>query len=230
MSLDQAFQRALAAERNVIPRPPRPANTQPPSGNSTSSNPTLPTPNQKHKDATWCTFHKSNYHSSKDCRVLKARHCSPKTLFVQVTPSMDNDYGEVVELTNPTELDLSLIIMTSNDQVPLAIPLFTYNFQIKNVLATFILDNGSHKNLDSDTLVERLNRTTTSHPQTYHLGWVQKEAPRMCVSQQCIVTFVTGPFCDTVTCDVAPLDCVDTLVGIPYQQESGKIKRIPCKC
>jgi len=98
--LDEAFQRDLDAKRKVIPRLPRPANTCPPFENATSSNRTPPTTNRNQKCATWHTFHKTNYHSFKDCRVLKAR--SPKTSFFEATPSMHNAYGEVTKLTKPT--------------------------------------------------------------------------------------------------------------------------------
>jgi hypothetical protein len=47
------------------------------------------------------------------------------------------------------------------------------------------------------------------HLAPYQLSWVQKEGPRLTVSQCCVVTFVIGPFWDTVVCDVSPLDCVD---------------------
>lgn len=32
------------------------------------------------------------------------------------------------------------------------------------------------------------------------------------------MTFAIGPFRDIVVCDVSPLDCVDLLLGLPYQQ------------
>lgn len=98
-------------------------------------------------------------------------------------------------------------------------PLFTHKCQIKNVLATLILDNGNQKNLVAQDLVTRLSLPTTPHPAPYHLGWVQKDGPRLMVSQRCAVTFAIGPFRDTILCDVSPLDCADLLLGIPYQEE-----------
>jgi len=100
----------------------------------------------------------------------------------------------VVELTNPIELDLSLILLTSTAQTQFPIPLFSHQCQIKNALATFILDNGSQKNLISEDLTRRLSLHTTPNPFTNQLGWVHKDAPSLRVHQQCVVTFHIGPF------------------------------------
>jgi len=53
----------------------------------------------------------------------------------------------VVSLDNPIEADPSLILMTANEAKTSIVPLFTHNCQIKNELATLILDNGSQKNI-----------------------------------------------------------------------------------
>ena len=39
------------------------------------------------------------------------------------------------------------------------------------------------------------------------------------VTQCCVVTFSIGKFHDYVLYDVSPLDCVDLLLGIPYQEQ-----------
>jgi len=103
------------------------------------------------------------------------------------------------------------------------VPLFTHNCQIKNSLALLIMDNGSQKNLVSQELVDRLKLTTTPHPKPYHLGWVQKDGPRLLVSKQCLVTFAIGAFHDNVLYNVSPLDCSDLLLGIPYQTQRNAI-------
>jgi hypothetical protein len=108
--------------------------------------------------------------------------------------------------------------MTANEPGTTTIPLFTHNFQIKHESATPIMDNGSQKNLVSQDLVQCLQLPTTPHPSPYQLGWVQNVIPRLIVSRCCAVTFAIGPFRDTVTCDVSPLDCVDLLLCLPYQQ------------
>jgi hypothetical protein len=71
----------------------------------------------------------------------------------------------------------------------------------------------------SQDLVQHLQLPTTPHPDPYHLGWVQKDSPRITISRCCVVTFAIGPFRDTVIWDVSPLDCVDILLGLPYQQD-----------
>lgn len=85
------------------------------------------------------------------------------------------------------------------------------------------MDNGSQKNLVSQELVNRLKLITSPHPQPYQLGWVQKEGPRILVSQSCLVTFAIGQFKDTVLCDVSPLDCADLLLGLPYQSHRNAV-------
>ena len=81
------------------------------------------------------------------------------------------------------------------------------------------MDNGSQKNLVSQALVNCLNLVTTPHPHPYQLGWVQKDGPCLLVYEQCLVTFAIGQFKDIVLCDVSPLDCLDLLLGIPYQSQ-----------
>jgi len=52
----------------------------------------------------------------------------------------------------------------------------------------------------------------SSHPNPYHLGWVQKNGPRLLVSQCFLVTFEIVQFKDTDLCDVSPLDYIDLLL------------------
>jgi hypothetical protein len=100
------------------------------------------------------------------------------------------------------------------------VPLFTHNCQIKHKLTTLILDNGSQKNLVSQDLVQHLQLPTTPHPDPYQLGWVQKGGPCITIARVLRSKFFHWPLlCDTVFCDVSPLDCVDLLLGLPYQQE-----------
>jgi hypothetical protein len=75
----------------------------------------------------------------------------------------------------------------------------------------------------SQDLVNRLNLVTTPHLQPYQLGWVEKDGPHLLVSKCFLVTFAIGQFKDTVLCDVFPLDCVDFLLGIPYQTQINSI-------
>jgi hypothetical protein len=190
-SLDKAFLRALAIERKVAPRIRSPQPGYDPS--TTGPSQVTPTATSTPRTMPWCTFHKTNSHASTDCRALQNLHPN-KTLFAEVTQSDSPDPPEVVSLENPTEVDPSLILMTTNEHDTSFVPLFTHNCQIKHELATLILDNGSQKNLITQDLVQCLQLPTTPHPEPYHLGWVQKEGPRLTVSRCCAVTFAIGPF------------------------------------
>jgi hypothetical protein len=113
--------------------------------------------------------------------------------------------------------------MTHEDSNSSPQPIFTHNYQIKNTLTLPIMDNGSQKQLVSQDLANRLNLVTTPYPQPYQLGWVQNDGPRLLVSKRCLVTFSIGQFKYIVLCDVSPLDCVDLLLGIPYQTQRNTI-------
>jgi hypothetical protein len=141
-----------------------------------------------------------------------------QNFFSKIAPTDSSANPEVVSLDNPTKEDPSLILMKSNEAGTSIIPLFTHNCHIKHELATLIMDNGRQNNLISQDLVQHLQLPTTSHPTPYQLGWVQKCNPCLIVSRCCAVTFTIGLFHDTVTCDVSPVDCVDLLLGLPYQQ------------
>jgi hypothetical protein len=125
---------------------------------------------------------------------------------------------ELITLENPLEPDPSLLLMATDSQNSSPTPLFTHNSQIKQSLTTLILDNGSQKNLVAQDLVQRLALPTTPHRTPYQLGWVQKDGPRVMVTQRCALTFAIDPFHNTVLCNVSPLDCADVLLGIPYQE------------
>jgi len=109
--------------------------------------------------------------------------------------------------------------MTSTSSYLTPPTLFTHNFQLKHIIATLILDNDSQKNLVSQTLVDTLHIPTTPHLKPYQLGWVQKDGPRIIVSQHCVVAFAIVAFCDIVLCDVSPLECANLILFLPYQQQ-----------
>jgi hypothetical protein len=119
-----------------------------------------------------------------------------RTLFAEATPTEFPEKPEIISLTNPTKVDPSLILMTTPEPNLHNVPLFTHNCQIKNDLATLILDNGSQRNLISQELVQHLQLPTTPHPDPYHLGWVQKGGPHITIARCCTITFTIGPFRD----------------------------------
>ena len=213
-TLDQAFIGALAVERKVNPRVRNPPTRQSPH-QASSSNPT-----QTPQSSTWCHFHKTSSHSAQECRRLKNWCPTPKTLLTEATPLLneDNVSEEPIELDNPTEVDPSLLLMTT-ETTNSSIPLFTHNCQIKQAMATLILDNGSQRNLVSQELVNKLHLPTHRHPSPYQLGWVNKDGPQILVKQHCTIIFTIGPLRDRVQCDVTTLDFVDLLLGLPYQRD-----------
>jgi len=96
--------------------------------------------------------------------------------------------------------------------------LFTKKCQIKHELDMLILENGNQKNLISEDLVQHLQLAATPHPDPYKLGCVQKGGPWLTISHRCAVNFAIGPFRDILVCDVTPLNCVDMLLRLLYQQ------------
>jgi hypothetical protein len=123
-------------------------------------------------NAPWCSFHKTNSHSFAYYHSLN-NLCTNKTLFIEMAPPESPTPSAIVSLNNPTEVDPSLILMSYNEPRTYTLPLFTHNFHIKHELATLIMDNGSQKNLVSQDLVQRVQLTTTPHPASYQLCWVQ---------------------------------------------------------
>jgi len=118
-------------------------------------------------NAQWYSFHKTQSHSYVDCRSLKSFHTN-KTLFIEATTSQPMEDIEIVPLDNPTEVDPSLILMTS-DHTKTPSHLFSHNFQVRQSLALMVMDNGSQKNLISQDLVHKLKLPTTPHPNPYQL-------------------------------------------------------------
>jgi hypothetical protein len=112
--------------------------------------------------------------------------------------------------------------MTYDNSKSSPLSLFTNNFQIKRSLALPIMDNGSQKNLVSQELVQHLQIPTTPHPKSYQLGWVQKDGPASWYLNIVLSLFSIGQF-KFFLCDVSPLDCVNLLLGLPYQQDRNVV-------
>jgi hypothetical protein len=111
-----------------------------------------------------------------------------------VEPEVQDESVDMVSLENPIDPDLSLVLVTTNNPTSLLPSLFTHNCQIKNTIATLILDNNSQKNMGSCELVQHLQLPNTLHPHTYQLGCVQQGGPCIQVSTQCAITFAIVPF------------------------------------
>jgi len=167
-SLDKVFIRGLAVERKVAPQIHSPQTLSDPSIVGPSHSPVSPTLASTRRNASLCTFHKTNSHASVDYRALQ-NLLPNKTLLADVAQPNSLDHSEVVSLDNPIEAEPSLILMTADEPDTSNVPLFTHNCQIKHELATRILDNRSKKNLNAKDLVQRLQLPTTSHQVPYQL-------------------------------------------------------------
>ena len=86
---------------------------------------------------------------------------------------------------------------------------------VKGSSVQFIFDNGSQKNLISVDAVKWLGLPTTAHPHPYTIGWLH-QGRDLRVSQQCRLPYSIKPFTDEVSCDVAPIDVSDVLLGQTY--------------
>jgi hypothetical protein len=120
-------------------------------------------------------------------------------------------------------LDPYFIFMDIDYNATSVAPVFTDNFQIKQSLATFTIDNGSQNNLVDQYLVNQLNLPTTPHHSPYQLGWVHKDGPHLLVTQHYVVTFSIGCFYDSILCDVSIFNCVDLILAIPYREQCDAI-------
>ena len=70
-----------------------------------------------------------------------------------------------------------------------------------------IIDKGSCTNMDSTTLVEKLNLLTLKHPRPYKLQWLN-DCGDVKVNRQVLVSFLVGRYKDEVLCDVVPMHVV----------------------
>jgi hypothetical protein len=60
--------------------------------------------------------------------------------------------------------------------------LFHSEMWVKGTLLHFIIDSDSQKNLISVEFIKRLALPTTSHPQSYTIGWL-RQGSDLCISQ-----------------------------------------------
>jgi hypothetical protein len=93
--------------------------------------------------------------------------------------------------------------------------LFHSHMWVKGTPLHFIVDSGSQKNLILPEVIKQMALSTTSHPQTYTIGWL-RQGNDLCVSEQCRLLYDINPFKDEVLCDVAPLEVCDVLLVQPY--------------
>eukprot|EP00253_Pinus_taeda_P022785 PITA_22785 len=66
---------------------------------------------------------------------------------------------------------------------------------VKGFLLQFIIDSGSQKNLILEEVMKRLGLLTTTHPQSYTIGWIH-QGQDLRVSQQHRLPYNIKPFTD----------------------------------
>jgi hypothetical protein len=68
---------------------------------------------------------------------------------------------------------------------------------VKRTSLHFIVDSGIQKNFISAEVVKQLALPTTSHPQTYTIGWLLQGSD-LHINQQCRLSYEINPFKDEV--------------------------------
>lgn len=94
--------------------------------------------------------------------------------------------------------------------------LFHIKIQVKKMKVDALFDSISQENVIGTKLVKKLGLEVCDHPNTYPLGWVNKDA-QLKVKKQCKIIFATNSdFVDEVYLDLVPLDVHGIMFGIPY--------------
>jgi hypothetical protein len=86
---------------------------------------------------------------------------------------------------------------------------------VKGIPLQLIIYSSSQKNLISPEVIKWLALPTTSHMQTYTIGWIH-QGNDLCVNQQCRLPYDIKPFKDEVLCDVSPLEVCNVIFHQPY--------------
>ncbi|KAK1684997.1 hypothetical protein QYE76_045845 [Lolium multiflorum] len=81
-----------------------------------------------------------------------------------------------------------------------------------------IIDGVSCHNLASTELCEKLNLSLRKHPHPYHVQWLSDKA-NVNIQHTVTLNFKTGPYEDTIECDVIPMMVCHMLLGRPWQYD-----------
>jgi hypothetical protein len=170
----------------------------------------------------WCEFHKSSTHNTNECRAKQSLVAEMKAFEsdacsdTESEPEKGNDRGKKIIDVEPNSTVSTTKIQKEEPEDPEEEEcLFHSQMWVKGSLLHFIVDSGSQKNLISAEVVKRLGLLTTTHPQSYTIGWLH-QGRDLHVSQECRLPYNIKPFTDEVLCDIAPLDVCDVLLGQPY--------------
>ena len=93
---------------------------------------------------------------------------------------------------------------------------------VKNATCSLIIDSGSCVNVASTRLVSKLNLPTTPHPRPYKLQWLNDNG-ELLVDKQVLVELTIGKYCDSIVCDVVPMEAAHILFGRPWQFDRNAI-------
>lgn len=101
--------------------------------------------------------------------------------------------------------------------------LFESTCTIGGKICRFIIDSGACENVIATEAVTKLALKPELHPQPYSLAWLKK-GTNVTVDHRVLVHFSIGPkYCDSVWCDVVPMDACHLLLGRPWQFDRSVI-------
>eukprot|EP00253_Pinus_taeda_P033433 PITA_33433 len=147
-----------------------------------------------------------------ELKVSESNACSDS----ESEPDKGNDKGKHIIDVEPNATIATMKIQKEEPKDPEEEEhLFHSQMWVKGSLLQFIVDRGSQKKLISVEVLKRVVLPTTTHPQSYTIGWLQ-QGRDLRMRQQCHLPYNIKPFTDEVLCDISPLDVCDVLLGQPY--------------
>jgi hypothetical protein len=89
-------------------------------------------------------------------------------------------------------------------------------FQVRCVVqekaCKLVVDGGSCANVISRDFAKKMNLQVIPHPKPYSVRWLS--SPDVIhIHKQAQVSIAVGDYMDTVTCDVAPMDCAHSNIA-----------------
>ncbi|XP_016670004.1 uncharacterized protein [Gossypium hirsutum] len=94
--------------------------------------------------------------------------------------------------------------------------IFHTRYRLQGKICCVVIDGGSCTNVASTMMVEKLGLTTTKHPHSYKLQWLN-DGGELKVTKQVLVSFTIEKYQDEVLCDVVPMHARHLLLGRPWQ-------------